>query len=173
MGSTIPMWVRRMAATVFLTFGVVLLYGLLPGADGVQIDKAAPPQVDRNGNSYGVLPPVLDTSKRPPVPDPRFPPGLPNRPFPIDRYVPMDQPIPDLVHRFYQHQLQISGGRNDRFVAWSDAGALTMGYYDTTRLPMYRLAREFTVLDHFFQAAFGGSFLNHCLLYTSPSPRDS
>jgi phospholipase C len=193
-------WIRWMAATVLLTFGVILwpwidrlraetdlpirhiiviyqenhsfdnLYGLLPGADGVPVDKPAPPQVDRNGNPYGVLPPVLDTSKRPPVPDPRFPADLPNRPFPIDRYVPMDQPIPDLVHRFYQHQLQINGGRNDRFVAWSDAGALTMGYYDTTRLPMYRLAREFTVLDHFFQAAFGGSFLNHMWLVCACTP---
>jgi phospholipase C len=29
----------------------------------------------------------------------------------------------DLVHRYYQEQYQIDGGKMDKFVAWSDAAA--------------------------------------------------
>ena len=36
----------------------------------------------------------------------------------------------DAVHRYYQEQLQIDGGKNDKFVAWSDAASLVMSYYD-------------------------------------------
>ena len=46
-------------------------------------------------------------------------------------------------------------------VAASDAGALTMGYYDGSRLPMWKWARAYTLADNFFMAAFGGSYLNH------------
>ena len=35
----------------------------------------------------------------------------------------------DLWHVFYQNQMQINGGKNDRFVAWADSGGLVMGYY--------------------------------------------
>ena len=62
--------------------------------------------------------------------------ALPNRPFKIDA-APERSPgpsfcrsHPDLVHRFYQNQMQINGGRDDQFAAWSDAGGLAMGYYD-------------------------------------------
>ena len=34
----------------------------------------------------------------------------------------------DLVHRFYQEQYQINGGRQDRYVTGSDAVGLTMGH---------------------------------------------
>ena len=37
----------------------------------------------------------------------------------------------DLVHRFYQEQYQIDGGKQDRYVTGSDAVGLTMGQYDT------------------------------------------
>src|SRR6202045_1130343 len=36
-----------------------------------------------------------------------------------------------------------------------------MGYYDTSRSALYALARRYVLADHFFQGAFGGSFLNH------------
>ncbi|MGO8565380.1 alkaline phosphatase family protein, partial [Rhizobium ruizarguesonis] len=36
----------------------------------------------------------------------------------------------DLWHRFYQEQMQIDGGKNDKFVAWADSGSLVMGHYD-------------------------------------------
>ena len=67
----------------------------------------------------------------------------------------------------------------DRFVAWTDAGALPMGYYDTKQLPLYPYARSYTLADNFLQAAFGGSFLNHqwmicaCAPIWSDAPNDS
>ncbi|MCK2220358.1 alkaline phosphatase family protein [Actinomadura sp. ATCC 31491] len=83
----------------------------------------------------------------------------------------------DLVHRFYQEQYQIDGGRQDRYVTGSDAVGLTMGYYDTTRLPLYAYlhqpgAPRYVVADRFFQAAFGGSFLNHQYLIAARAPVD-
>lgn len=83
----------------------------------------------------------------------------------------------DLVHKFYQNQYQIDGGRSDRYVTGSDAVGLTMGQYDTTKLPIYRYlhgagAPNYVVADNFFQAAFGGSFLNHQWLIAARTPVD-
>ena len=44
----------------------------------------------------------------------------------------------DLVHRFYNEQYQIDGGRMDRYSTGSDAAGLTQGFYDTRQLPIYR-----------------------------------
>lgn len=147
------------------------LYGLFPGADGLAQATDAPPQVDRDGTPYATLPPVIDTSAKPPIADPRFPSRLPNAPFRIEPFVGIDQPIGDLVHRWYQEQAQIDGGRMDRFAAISDAQGLTMGYYDGSRLPMWVFAREYVLADHFFHGAFGGSFLNHIYLVCACAPR--
>jgi acid phosphatase len=148
------------------------LYGLFPGADGI---GSAPPettrQVDPQGRPYAHLPRVLDTRKKPPAPDERFPAELPNAPFDIGRYVPPDEKVGDLMHRFYQHQQQIDGGRMDRFAAVSDAGGLAMGHYDGRQLPLWNYARRYTLADHFFQAAYGGSFLNHMWLACACTPR--
>ncbi len=81
----------------------------------------------------------------------------------------------DLVHRFYQEQYQIDGGKQARYVTGSDAVGLTMGYYDTTQLPIYqylhsRNAPAYVIADNFFQGAFGGSFLNHQLLVAAQAP---
>jgi phospholipase C len=148
------------------------LYGLFPGAEGIAAapDSAAR-QIDRDGKPFATLPRVLDTREKPPRPDPRFPADLPNRPFDIGRYVPAGEKIGDLTHRFYQHQAQIHGGRNDRFAVESDAGGLTMGYYDGSALPLWDYARRYTLADHFFQAAYGGSFLNHFWLVCACTPR--
>lgn len=149
------------------------LYGLFPGADGVlQAPSSATTQVDRDGTPLPTLPPVW--KGRPPVADGDYGAALPNRPFRID--LPpvgksLDVRTRDLVHRFYQNQEQIHGGRNDAFVAYGDAGALVMGYYDGASLPMWRLAREFTLADHFFMGAFGGSFLNHFWLVCACTPK--
>ena len=43
----------------------------------------------------------------------------------------------DLVHRFYQEQYQLDGGAQDRYVTGCDAVGLTMGAYDTRKLPIY------------------------------------
>lgn len=148
------------------------LYGLFPGADGI---ASAPPettrQVDSQGQPYAHLPRVLDTRKKPPAPDERFPAVLPNGPFDIGRYVPADDKIGDLMHRFYQHQMQINGGRMNRYAAVSDTGGLAMGHYDGRPLPMWDYARRYTLADRFFQAAFGGSFLNHMWLACACTPR--
>jgi acid phosphatase len=50
-----------------------------------------------------------------------------------------------------------------------------MGYYDTRRLPVYeylhaRRHPRYAIADRFFQAAFGGSFLNHQWLIAAASP---
>src|SRR5262249_1284607 len=73
--------------------------------------------------------------------------------------------------RFYEQQLQINGGRMDKFAAYSDAGGLTMGFYDGSQTHLWQWAREFTLADHFFHAAFGGSFLNHFWIACACSPR--
>jgi len=126
--------------------------------------------------------------------------AFPNAPFKIDDFIkPADTTCPppdqafnfpngvakgsglpggctrDLVHKFYQEQYQIDGGRMDRYTVGSDAAGLTQGYYDTTNLPIYKYltgpnAPKYAILDQFFQAAFGGSFLNHQWLIAAATP---
>jgi phospholipase C len=91
-------------------------------------------------------------------------------PFDISRYVAPGDRTGDTVHRYYQEQYQIDGGKMDKFVAWTDGGGLVMGYYDATNLPEGQLARQYTMADNFFHAAFGGSFLNHFWLICACAP---
>lgn len=101
---------------------------------------------------------------------------LANAPFPLKgpqgEDLPMGLVTRDLWHVFYQNQMQINGGRNDKFVAWADSGGLTMGYYPQSRyaLRLWDLAEEFVLCDNFFQGAFGGSFLNHQYLISATAP---
>ena len=81
----------------------------------------------------------------------------------------------DLVHRFYQEQYQLNGGAMNRYITGSDSAAMTFGYYDTKQLPIYDYlhhngAPKYVIADHFFQAAFGGSFLNHQFLIAAAAP---
>ncbi|MGH8126223.1 MAG: acid phosphatase, partial [Rhodanobacteraceae bacterium] len=88
------------------------------------------------------------------------------------------QPLPQALvtssplHVFYRNQMQINGGRNDGFAAWGSHGALPMGRYatDASNFRLWRLAREYTLLDNFFMGAFGGSFLNHQYLVAAQPP---
>jgi phospholipase C len=100
---------------------------------------------------------------------------LPNAPFAIDDpkgfATPLGVITSDLWHRFYQNQMQIDGGRNDRFVAYADSGALVMGHYDGSSLPLYKIAQRYTLADNFFMGAFGGSFLNHFWLICACTPK--
>ncbi len=146
------------------------LYGAFPGANGRANAGDAVKQVDKAGIPYATLPQPLDTTAKPVGPDPRFPANLPVAPFDISAYVPADQKTGDMVHRFYQEQEQIDGGKMDKFVAWSDAAGLVMGYYDATTMPEGRLAQQYTLADNFFHAAFGGSFLNHFWLICACTP---
>ena len=151
------------------------LYGLFPGANGIaNATPAQYTQVDRDGAVLAKLPPVWKTGTS--EPDPAFPRDLPNKPFRIDGppiNMPMSTRTRDLVHEYWRNQEQINGGRNDRYVAASDAGALAMGYYDGSTLPLWKWAREYTLADNFFMGAFGGSYLNHLWLICACTPIDA
>jgi acid phosphatase len=81
----------------------------------------------------------------------------------------------DIVHRFYEEQFQLNGGQQNRYALQSDAGGLVLGNYDTTKLPVYQYLHgpghpKYAILDNFFQAAFGGSYLNHQWLIAAATP---
>jgi acid phosphatase len=137
------------------------LYGEFPGANGLPRRGASSTQVDATGTPFGTLPMTAGSP---------FPTTLPNAPFPIERYVAATQKIPDLVHRFYQEQEQIDGGRMDRFALVSDVQGESMGFYHTASLPLASEAARYTLCDNFFHAAFGGSFLNHFWLIAARTP---
>ena len=137
------------------------LYGEFRGANGLPESFQRSRQIDANGQPFETLPEVAGTP---------FPTDLPNRPFSIEQFVAATQPTIDLVHRFYQEQMQIDGGRMDKFVAVSDAKGLSMGFYHTADVPLAAEARRYTLLDNFFHAAFGGSFLNHFWLIAARTP---
>jgi phospholipase C len=169
------------------------LYGGWEGVDGRRrADASHTRQVDQRGAPLACLP--QNDVNLASVNGGCFP----NAPFRIDAYIsPADTTCPkpgvsapngaakgsgdpggctrDLVHRFYQEQYQLDGGRQDRYVTGSDAQGLAMGVYDTRRLPVYRWlhrrgAPRYAISDRFFQAAFGGSFLNHQWLVAAASP---
>jgi len=155
------------------------LYSGFPGANGLQ-HATAPgfAQRDRNGVLLTELPPIWGglTAKgvMPPITQAQTE-HLPNRPFAIDDPTGFALSVNvihrDLWHRFYQEQMQIDRGRNDKFAAWADSGALVMGNYRVgPKLPLWRIARQYTLADNFFQGAFGGSFLNHFMLICACVP---
>jgi acid phosphatase len=125
--------------------------------------------------------------------------AFPNTPFLIDDFIaPSDTTCPppgdfskptgwlkgtglpggctrDLVHRYYQEQYQLNGGKQNRYTTGSDAVGLTQGVYDTRALPIYKYLHspghpDYAIADRFFQAAFGGSFLNHQWLIAAATP---
>jgi acid phosphatase len=142
------------------------LYAQFPGADNLTSASNFPPQVDFDGTVLKTLPRARIRNKV----DERFPADLPNAPFAIDPYVSATERTGDLVHKFYQEQEQIDGGRNDRFAAISDAGGLAMGYYKGDTQKLWSVAKGFTLADHFHHAAFGSSFLNHFWLVCACTP---
>src|SRR5919204_4495355 len=146
------------------------LYGKFPGADGIANAGERIRQSKKDGTPYRTLPQPLDTSKKPPIPDPRFPTDLPVAPYDIGQYVPPHQKIGDIVNRALQEKRQINGGQMDGFVAWSENGGLAMSYYDATDLPVGRLAQQYTLADRFFHSAFGGSLFNHWWLICACTP---
>lgn len=138
------------------------LYGEFPGANGLANAGTRALQIDPlTGAPYATLPTP---------PGGAFPSTLPNAPFSIEQYIPASANTPDLVHRFYQEQLQIDGGRMDRYAAVSDAKGLVMGYYHTANLPLAKEAADNVLCDNFFHSAFGGSFLNHIHLISAQAP---
>ncbi len=124
------------------------LYGEFPGANGLAAAAGAPLQVDLSGTAFTTLPSI---------PAAPFLSTLGNAPFSVEQYIPagLDAKTPDLVHRFYQEQVQIDGGTMDKFAAVSDAKGLVMGYYHTMTLPLAHEAQR---------------FLNHIWLIAARSP---
>jgi phospholipase C len=147
--------------------------GTFPGADGLANAGPAAVQVDKRGRPYPTLPPPLadapaGRSQR--EPDPRIPAGLPNGPFLFNQFIQPTERTAGIIHAFYREQYQINGGKMDKFAAWSDGAGMVMGYWDLVDLPLYQLAQQYTLADHFFHAAFGGSFLNHQWLICACTP---
>ena len=154
------------------------LYGSFPGANGLlQVTQGGYTQLDRDGSVLKELPPVwggLTAKGVVPALTQAQTEHLPNAPFAIDDPKGLNTPLGvatrDLWHLFYQNQMQIDGGKNDRFVAYADSGALVMGHYDGSKLPLWQFATQYTLADNFFMGAFGGSFLNHFWLICACTP---
>ncbi len=166
------------------------LYGNFPGARGLGevVDPDGRPlpayaaQRDRDGTVLPTLPQTWGGVTAPgyaPVITQAESAGLLNSPFSIEHAFTAQSGVTlstvaitrDLAHRFFEHQMQIDGGKNDQYAAWSDAGGLTMGHFDYSDSALYALAREFVLADEFFQGAFGGSFLNHQYLICACAPQ--
>ena len=125
------------------------LYGLFPGANGIPgVNPSARgtinPQVDVDGAVLPVLPPTWGGATVPgqsKVLTQAQSAGLPNKPFRIEAAdsLGLDSSIitRDLVHRFYNNQMQIHDGKNDQFATYSDAGGLSLGYYDGSNMAMW------------------------------------
>jgi acid phosphatase len=165
------------------------LYGNFPGAralnevigpDGRPL-PAYVPQIDRDGSVLATLPRTWGGVTAPgiqPVVTEAQSAGLPNAPFSIEHaftaqsnaVLSTSTVTRDLVHKFFEHQMQIDGGKNDGYAAWSDAGGLALGHYDYSGSALYDLAKEYVLADNFFQGAFGGSFLNHQYLICACAP---
>lgn len=147
------------------------LYGLFPGAEGLAQAAGAPPQVDADGKPYAQLPAFRNHPQKAGAPTLDIP-ALPNKPFDLSAYMPIDRPLNadfEYSNKFYQSQQAIDGGRMDRYVAIS--GTPAFGYFDGSQLPMWRYAKEFVLADHFHQAAFGGTAMNHYFLFCACVPR--
>jgi len=165
------------------------IFGDFPGARGldeVVKSNGTPrstffPQRDRDGTVLAALPQTwggVTAAGVTPVVTQAASGGLANAPFAVETAFAPALAVEltsatvtrDLYHRFFENQMQINGGKNDMFAAWADAGGLTMGHYDYHRSGLYKLARQYTLADEFFQGAFGGSFLNHQYLICACAP---
>ena len=145
------------------------LFGLFPGAEGIaQATAQQKTQLDHDGQPLKELR-VFDHHGEP---DATFP-VLPNAPFrinadPVNRSP--SQLVPSPVHAFFHNKEQINGGQNDLFAAMSNTGGWVMGHYDGSDFKLWQWAREYTLADHFFMGAYGGSYLNHQWLICACTP---
>jgi len=171
------------------------LYGNFPGANGLSTVVNADgtptsvyiPQKDRDGTTVlATLPQTWGGGVTAPGSSVTITPAqsanLPNAPFAIETAftkvngngagAKLDTSVVtrDLYHRFFENQMAINGGKNDMFAAWEDAGGLTMGHFDYSASPLYKLAQASVLADNFFEGAFGGSFLNHQYLICACAP---
>jgi phospholipase C len=169
-----------------------------PASRTVQVNQAGTPYQCLLQNDVNLASPPLPATCTDTTTPTTYSSHFTNRPFTIDDFIPASAttcPPPgvfapngirdgsglpggctrDLVHRFYQEQYQLNGGHQNRYVTGSDAVGLAMGVYDTRALPVYAYLHQdghphYAVADNFFQAAFGGSFLNHQWLVAASNP---
>ncbi len=154
-------------------------FGNFPGANGLaNATAAAKTQLDRNGQPLSALPSVPGNGLTDPSDPTQIPTsatvGLANGPFSLEEQfgVNFNYKLHDMYHRFYENQMQIDGGKNDKFAAWADSGGEVMGYWNGSSLALWSLAKQYTLTDNWFQGAFGGSFLNHQYLICACAPYD-
>src|SRR5450631_4258517 len=114
------------------------LYGNFPGAHGLSevVDvhgqplSTYAPQLDRDGSVLATLPQTwggVTASGFNPVVTQAQSGGLPNAPFSIEHAFTARSNVTlstsavtrDLYHRFFEHQMQIDGGKNDGYAAWT------------------------------------------------------
>jgi acid phosphatase len=160
------------------------LYGNFPGVAAPLASAQYAAQLDRDGKPLTTLPKIwgglvqrgqMVAGKRYFIDEQQIS-GLPNAPFALKdeagALLPESVITRDLCHLFYHNQMQINGGKNDQFVAWGDSGALVMGHYSegAKNLNLWQIARQYTLCDNFFMAAFGGSYLNHQFLISGRTP---
>ncbi len=161
------------------------LFGNFPGADGLFDStgklKTFAAQRDRNGALLNTLPPTwggVTAAGQTKVVTQAQSMNLANAPFNIATAFQASAGVTldatsvtrDMYHRFFENQMQINGGVNDAFAAWADSGGLVMGYFDYSASGLYKLAKDNVLADNFFQAAYGGSFLNHQYLICACAP---
>src|SRR5258708_27319642 len=156
------------------------LFGTYPGANGLsRASSTSATQLDRDGSTLSGLPPVWGgTSSGVAAGAPLAPQiltqaqtasylGTFNHPFSIASLYgsastidtnPLQYTNRDLYHRFYENQMQINGGANNKFAAWADSGGLTMTYIpnNTAAPPLWALAQRNVLPDNFFHGASGG-----------------
>jgi acid phosphatase len=171
------------------------LYGSWEGVNGInRAPLRQSRQIDGDGNPFTCLlqnqpklgsPPLTKICSGEDAKGKTFASHFRNAPFNIFRYIPPTAQTchqgrkggctQDIVHNFYQLQYQMNGGRMNRFAVGSNAVGLTVGHYSTRQLPIYKFLHRpshprYAVADRFFQAAFGGSFLNHMWLVSARTP---
>jgi acid phosphatase len=145
------------------------LYGNFPGANGLSNAKLENfKQVDLIGQPYSSLLVCIDTRNG--YPYPQIPVDLPNAPFNLNAYLPMDTITGDAIHHFYHEQYQISGGMMNRFAAYSNAGGFAVSYYDISETSMGLLAKEYVLCDNWFHSCYGGSMCGALWLFTAQMP---
>jgi acid phosphatase len=160
------------------------LYAAFPGATKPgSLPAQQPPQLDRDGVTVlPVLPPAWNgmtaAGQTPVITQAQTTNVWPNAPFQIDAAtdqfgygtLPNSIVTRDLYHRFFENAMQIDGGKNDQFAAWGDSGGLVMGRFDGSKTQLWNIAQQYALADHFFQGAYGGSFLNHQYLICACAP---
>ncbi|HWE27863.1 MAG TPA: acid phosphatase [Polyangia bacterium] len=159
------------------------IFGTFPGANGIPGVNATAkgtiaPQTDRDANNtvLAKLPEAYDgvtVSGQTPVFTAADSDNKPNAPYSIEAtYAGVDyhEVTTDMYHRFFENQMQIHGGANDKFTAYADEGGMVMAYFDISKTSLWALAKQYVLADNFYMGAFGGSFLNHQYLICGCAP---